>query len=130
MIIDPQFESKTTNTDQVSNSESSPPSIRLESTPAYELWLPAYSPTNPIVPVTSASASISNSKVFTMEIERKNKTMAVMTIAANRDFSKTLPTFIEGQPIRGTLKIDLEQRERFQEIVICVSSEIFDEIFR
>ncbi|KAF9529301.1 hypothetical protein CPB83DRAFT_853046 [Crepidotus variabilis] len=73
---------------------------------------------------TTSSTSISRIKAYNFDIDRKGKPLAVLTLYANGDHSPSTPTFVEGQPIKGQLKLDLEKAENFLNINIRVQGKL------
>jgi len=72
----------------------------------------------------SAVSSNAPLKEFRSEIklDKKGMSIAVLTVCGDKGLSKIFPTLVEGQTLRGTVKLALEKPEGFSKLVVCVSS--------
>lgn len=59
-------------------------------------------------------------KEFENDIKRKGKTLVSMTILADASFSKHVPTFLEGSPVKGRVCLNLDKPDTFYSIVVSV----------
>lgn len=87
--------------------------------------LPAYTP-----PIRSRnSAAIAEAelrqpapKEFYYDLKRRGKVFTSLTLIAEGTYSKHLPTFLEGQPIKGRVKLSFDKPDALQSVIIVVSS--------
>lgn len=102
--------------------------------------LPVYTPPPsrrpPMTPAASQLSREERIKEFEYDIKRRGRTIASMTILADGSYSKHLPTFVEGLPIKGRVYISLPKAEVLQSVVLSVSlillereSHLADELF-
>jgi hypothetical protein len=59
-------------------------------------------------------------KDFLSTIENRGKPWALLTLTANEPLSKNIPTFIEGFPVKGTVKLSLHRPEYIYSVYISV----------
>jgi len=83
--------------------------------------LPAYSPATRRS-TTARSVVSAPPKEFNYDLQKKGKLFAEMTIVAESGFSKTLPTFLEGQPVKGRVKLCVDKPDSFNAIIVHVST--------
>lgn len=83
--------------------------------------LPAYMP-------STRSSSMSRRrenpepKEFSYDAKnRKGKSIAVLTIIAERSYSKHIPTFLQDSPVKGRVHLDLDKPDTIQSVVLTVS---------
>lgn len=60
-------------------------------------------------------------KEFPYALDRKGKKWAVLTVLANGNLSKQLPTFVEGSVVTGSVTLILEREDPIQAITVSVS---------
>lgn len=92
--------------------------------------LPAYVP-----PPSESSGSIngnnglgaggvletSQPKEFHSELKKKGKTIATLTLIADSALSKSIPTYVQGQSIKGRVGLSLDKPDTIQSVVVIVS---------
>ncbi|KAF9528462.1 hypothetical protein CPB83DRAFT_894250 [Crepidotus variabilis] len=103
-----------------------PPSLDDQQEANLGSQLPTYANTvhrGGVSPATSSTPS--SVKEFTFSIKNRGKSLAVLTVIANRNVSNTMPTFIEGQPIKGSVRLNLGKAEAFQSVTIRVRGNLF-----
>lgn len=106
---------------------SAPPSYstRLHDPPSLPAFTPAFRTSRPPSRFSTRSRRItprtSQAKEFTFDLKRKGKSFAAMTVVADSPLSKTMPVFIEGQPIRGYARLSLEKPTSIHTISVHVS---------
>lgn len=83
--------------------------------------LPLYSPTRrrssssrPILP--------QETKEFRYEVMKGNKAVVELIIIAVRSYSKNVPTFMQGSPVKGIIRLNLEKPDYIQSVDISVSN--------
>jgi len=59
-------------------------------------------------------------KDFLSTIENRGKAWALLTLTANEHLSKNIPTFLEGSPVKGTVKLSLDRPEYIYSVYISV----------
>lgn len=59
-------------------------------------------------------------KDFLSTIEHRGKPWALLTLTANEPLSKNIPTFFEGSPVKGTVKLSLDHPEYIYSVYISV----------
>ncbi|TFK40192.1 hypothetical protein BDQ12DRAFT_680492 [Crucibulum laeve] len=80
--------------------------------------LPAYTGRSP---PTLRRQSSESPKEFTYELTRKSKAWATLTLQADDRLSKTIPTFVEGSNIAGTVKLQLpEDGDAIQTVTVSL----------
>ena len=89
--------------------------------PAFVSDLPAYSPGRPPPPGARPGNRPFERREFHHELKKKGSPFAVLTISSEGPYSKTLPTFIEGQPIVGKVRLSLEKPEVIHSVIVSVS---------
>ncbi|KAH9481701.1 hypothetical protein JR316_0006228 [Psilocybe cubensis] len=101
-------------------------SIRLDSElPAYVPPPPASSGSNNGHGIGAEGAlGSSQPKEFHSELKKKGKTIATLTLIADSALSKGIPTYAQGQPIKGRVKLNLEKPETIQSVVVTVRGQV------
>jgi len=59
-------------------------------------------------------------KDFLSTIENRGKTWALLALTADEHLSKNIPTFLEGSPVKGTVKLSLDRPEYIYSVYISV----------
>jgi len=59
-------------------------------------------------------------KDFLSTIDNRGKPWALLTLTANEPLSKNIPTFVEGSPVKGTVKLSLDRPEYIYSVYISV----------
>jgi len=59
-------------------------------------------------------------KDFLSTIDNRGKPWALLTLTANEPLSKNIPTFVEGSPVKGTVKLRLDRPEYIYSVYISV----------
>jgi hypothetical protein len=59
-------------------------------------------------------------KDFLSTIENRGKPWAILALTANEPLSKNIPTFVEGSPVKGTVKLSLNRPEYIYSVYISV----------
>jgi hypothetical protein len=59
-------------------------------------------------------------KDFLSTIENRGKPWALLTLTANESISKNIPTFFEGSPVKGTVKLSLDRPEYIYSVYLSV----------
>ncbi|KAJ7618927.1 hypothetical protein DFH06DRAFT_1304647 [Mycena polygramma] len=102
----------------------------MSSPPVYEAGpisasdsLPAYSPRAGNRRHRSGGSSGSTEHVFSLE-DKKNKMHATMKLFSSAPTSNSLPTFMEGDKINGSLELDIPNNEKIAGVSIFVRGEI------
>lgn len=62
----------------------------------------------------------SNPQEFYYELKKRGKAFAILTIIAEGAYSKHMPTFVEGHPIKGRVQLILDKPDAIQSVVISV----------
>jgi hypothetical protein len=60
-------------------------------------------------------------KEFRYEVMKGNKTVVELIVIAVRSYSKNIPTFMQGSPVKGIVRLNLEKPEYIQSVDISVS---------
>lgn len=84
--------------------------------------LPAYMPSAPSSGNNRAGGAIrvSEPKEFHTEL-KKSKTIATLTLVAESTLSKSIPTYVEGQSVKGRIRLSLDKPDTIQSVVVVVS---------
>jgi hypothetical protein len=54
--------------------------------------------------------------------DRKNKPWAILMVySSGRQYSQRMPTFVEGEPIEGSLTLDIDKKESITSVLVTVS---------
>ncbi|KAF8968090.1 hypothetical protein BDZ97DRAFT_1916317 [Flammula alnicola] len=88
--------------------------------------LPVYTPSRRRSVMTTASRTPRQEqlKEFVYDIKRKGKAVASMTILAEASYSKHIPTFLEGLPVKGRVQLNLEKADVIQSVVVSIQGKI------
>jgi hypothetical protein len=81
--------------------------------------LPIY--TRRPTPPPQARTARQPSKGFTVELSRKGKAWAVLTMLGDPASSNSVPTILEDSDIAGSVKLTLDSRDAIQSVVVSVS---------
>lgn len=100
-----------------------PPAAAIDTLPAYS---PSNRSTRSRLSVTRSRSAVSSNcppKEFRTAIKlgKKGTSVAVLAVCGDGGLSKASPTLVEGQSLRGTVKLVLEKPEGFSKLVVCVS---------
>ncbi|KAF8968091.1 hypothetical protein BDZ97DRAFT_1916318 [Flammula alnicola] len=83
--------------------------------------LPAYTPGQRVTtPPTSRAVTSQNPKEFYYELKKRGKTFAILTIIAEGTYSKHMPTFVEGSPVKGRVRLILDKPDPIQSVVVTI----------
>lgn len=96
--------------------------INLLNAPAPVPELPLYSPTRRSR--SSSSRPIprqEETKEFKYEVMKGNNAVVELIIIAVRSYSKNVPTFMQGWPVKGIVRLNLEKPDYIQSVDITVS---------
>ncbi|KAF8951113.1 hypothetical protein BDZ97DRAFT_1889679 [Flammula alnicola] len=81
--------------------------------------LPAYTPGQRATTLpTSRPVTSQNPKEFYYELKKRGKTFAILTIIAEGTYSKHMPTFVEGSPVKGRVRLILDKPDPIQSVVV------------
>ena len=83
--------------------------------------LPAYSPSTRPAPTGRPATLSVPPKEYNHSLRVKGKVFAELTIVAGGNLSKSMPTFVTGQPIKGRVNLYLDKPDSFKSIVAHVS---------
>ncbi|KDR78971.1 hypothetical protein GALMADRAFT_244680 [Galerina marginata CBS 339.88] len=83
--------------------------------------LPAYTPSRTSNPRAAREPGI---KEFPHELKKKGKSFAVMTIIAEESYSRQIPTFLEGMPVKGRVRLTLDKPDGIQSVVVSVTGQV------
>jgi hypothetical protein len=61
-----------------------------------------------------------NPQEFYYELKKRGKAFAILTIITEGAYSKHMPTFVEGHPIKGRVQLILDKPDAIQSVVISV----------
>lgn len=61
-----------------------------------------------------------NPQEFYYELKKRGKAFAILTIITENAYSKHVPTFVEGHPIKGRVQLILDKPDAIQSVVISV----------
>ncbi|KDR78940.1 hypothetical protein GALMADRAFT_137911 [Galerina marginata CBS 339.88] len=88
--------------------------------------LPAYTPGSRVSATPRrVVARQTEPKEFSHELKNRNgKPFAVLTIIAEGAYSKQIPTFIEGMPVKGRVRLILEKPDTIQSVVVSVTGKV------
>ncbi|KAF8905075.1 hypothetical protein CPB84DRAFT_1845157 [Gymnopilus junonius] len=92
--------------------------------PAFASDLPAYSLGRTSAPVARSGARSLEKKEFHHELKKKGTPFATLTIVSEAPYSKTLPTFLEGMPIVGKVRLSLDKPELIQSVIVSVIGQV------
>ncbi len=77
---------------------------------------PRLSPTHEQTRVAARSP-----KEFYYELKKRGKSFAILTVIADGSYSRHMPTFVEGSPIKGRVQLVLDKPDAIQSIMLNVS---------
>jgi len=103
----PPYEGGPPSVDPISNLQPLPPVAEL---PAYT---PSQQPTN-------ARGVTQEPKESYYELKRKGRLFAALTMVSDATFSKHMPTFLEGQPLTGRVRLTLDKPDAILSVIISV----------
>jgi len=81
--------------------------------------LPAYTPSQQ---PTNARGVTQEPKESYYELKRKGRLFAALTMVSDVRYSKHMPTFLEGQPLKGRVRLTLDKPDAILSVIISVSS--------
>ena len=64
-------------------------------------------------------------KEFDTEVEKKGRAIVSMTLVSEAAYSRTMPTFLEGTPVKGRVRLNLDQPDTIHSVAISVSEHSF-----
>jgi hypothetical protein len=64
-------------------------------------------------------------KEFDTKVEKKGRAIVTMTLVSEAAYSRTMPTFSEGTPVKGRVRLNLDQPDTIHSVVISVSEHSF-----
>ncbi|KAH9481702.1 hypothetical protein JR316_0006229 [Psilocybe cubensis] len=89
--------------------------------------LPAYTPpsrrTNS-APTAQGELRQSMPKEFYYDLKRRGKVFASLTLIAEGTYSKHMPTFLEGQPITGRVKLSFDKPDALQSVIVSIRGQV------
>ncbi|KIM40545.1 hypothetical protein M413DRAFT_445989 [Hebeloma cylindrosporum] len=62
----------------------------------------------------------SEPKEFDTKVEKKGRAIVTMTLVSEAAYSRTRPTFFEGTPVKGRVRLSLDQPDTIHSVVISV----------
>ncbi|KIM40546.1 hypothetical protein M413DRAFT_11437 [Hebeloma cylindrosporum] len=62
-------------------------------------------------------------KDFLATLENRGKPWALLTLTADEPLSKNIPTFIEGSPVKGTVKLSMDRPEYIYSVYISIKGD-------
>lgn len=84
--------------------------------------LPTYSPRrSPSTNTSWHSLREDRIKEFEYDIKNRGKTTATLTLLAEQSYSKHVPTFLQGSPVRGRVYLTADKLESVQLITVTAS---------
>lgn len=84
--------------------------------------LPVYTTgQRPRVDPTYTRVMAQSPKEFYYELKKGGKSFAILTIIADGTYSKHMPTFVEGAPVKGRVRLILDKPDAIQSVVVNVS---------
>lgn len=90
--------------------------------PGLNSELPTYSPRrSPSTNTSWHSLREDRVKEFEYDIKNRGKTTATLTLLAEQSYSKHVPTFLQGSPVRGRVYLNADKVESVQLITVTVS---------
>jgi hypothetical protein len=99
----------------------------MSSPPVYEAGtflvsgsLPVYSPRAPGRPPSHGGSRGSTEHIFSLK-DQKNKMRATLKLFSSAPTSTSLPTFLEGDKIKGSLELNIPSNEKIAGVSILVS---------
>ena len=84
--------------------------------------LPLYSPSRRSRSTSSRPILPQETKEFKYEVMKGNKAVVELIVIAVRSYSKNVPTFMQGSPVKGIVRLNLEKPDYIQSVDISVSS--------
>jgi hypothetical protein len=103
--------------------DSGPP--EFEATTGDGEVLPSYADLTGVSAPRTSEGRTAHLKDYTFETEKKKgKPFVVMTLTADAALSPTMPSFLEGQAVRGKVKFIVDKPESFQHIVVDVQGKL------
>lgn len=104
---------------------STPPSYEQDVGEAFDddefesMELPVYSP--PLRPRTARTRGPRRDENVEFKLElKKGRPYLVLSVLADGVCPKNIPTYIEGTPIKGEVRMDIEEAEAVQDVVLNV----------
>ncbi|KJA19498.1 hypothetical protein HYPSUDRAFT_204546 [Hypholoma sublateritium FD-334 SS-4] len=93
--------------------------------PGFHSELPTYSPRrSPSTNTSRHSLREDRTKEFEYDIKNRGKTTAMLTLLAEQSYSKHVPTFLQGSPVRGRVYLTAEKLESVQLITVTIHGKI------
>ncbi|KAF9563246.1 hypothetical protein CPC08DRAFT_686837 [Agrocybe pediades] len=86
--------------------------------------LPEYTPGRNSSSFRAVAARQPTPKEFYYEVKKKGKAFAVLTIIAEGSYSKHMPTFLEGTPIKGRVRLSLDKPDAIQSVIVSVQGQV------
>jgi hypothetical protein len=84
--------------------------------------LPFYSPTRRSrSPSSRPILQQEETQEFKFEVMKGNKAVVELIVISVRSYSKNIPTFMQGSPVKGIVRLNLEKPEYIQSVDISVS---------
>jgi hypothetical protein len=84
--------------------------------------LPLYSPSRRSRSTSSRPILRQETKEFKYEVMKGNKAVVELIVIAVRSYSKNVPTFMQGSPVKGIVRLNLEKPDYIQSVDISVSN--------
>jgi hypothetical protein len=84
--------------------------------------LPLYSPSRRSRSTSSRPILRQETKEFKYEVMKGNKPVVELIVIAVRSYSKNVPTFMQGSPVKGVVRLNLEKPDYIQSVDISVSN--------
>src|SRR5258708_4694617 len=84
--------------------------------------LPLYSPTRRSRSTSSRPILRQETEEFKYEVLKGNKAVVELIVNALRSHSKSVPTFMQGSPMKGIIRLNLEKPDYIQSVDISVSN--------
>ncbi|KAF8150705.1 hypothetical protein B0H34DRAFT_729909 [Crassisporium funariophilum] len=86
--------------------------------------LPAYTPSYVPAPAQRPNRPSQGPKEFEYDVKRKGKAFAVMSVTADATLSKKMPTYFEGVPIKGQVKLTLDKPDAIQAVIVSAQGQV------
>ena len=84
--------------------------------------LPLYSPTRRSRSTSSRPILRQETEEFKYEVMKGNKAVVELIVIAVRSYSKSVPTLMQGSPMQGIVRLNLEKPDYIQSVDISVSN--------
>jgi len=83
--------------------------------------LPVYSPTRTAISSSPRPVLGQETKEFQYEVMKDKKAVVELILIAVRSYSKGIATFIQGSPVKGIVRLNLEKPDYIQSVDVSVS---------